>query len=107
MKEEDIIALLALQHTPNVGDITAKKLIAHCGSPAAIYQEKKHKIAHIGRIGNVILQHLFDPAHREAAENGAISKTTISATILSLIVITLRTSSKSLMLLSFFSPAGI
>ena len=67
MKEEDVIALLALQHTPNVGDITAKKLIAHCGSPAAIYHEKKHKIARIGGVGNVILQHLFDPIHREAA----------------------------------------
>ena len=49
MTEEDILALLALQHTPNIGDITAKKLIAHCGSPAAIYKEKKHKIAHIER----------------------------------------------------------
>jgi DNA protecting protein dprA len=68
MKEEDVIALLALQHTPNVGDITAKKLIAHYGSPAAIYHEKKHKIARIGGVGNVILQHLFDPIHREAAE---------------------------------------
>ena len=68
MTEEDILALLALQHTPNIGDITAKKLIAHCGSPAAIYKEKKHKIAHIERIGSTILQHLFDPIHRVAAE---------------------------------------
>ena len=68
MKEEDLIALLALQHTPNVGDVTAKKLIAHCGSPAAIYQQKKHKIAHIERIGSVILQHLFDPVHLREAE---------------------------------------
>ena len=68
MTEEDHLALLALQHTPNIGDITAKKLIAHCGSPAAIYKEKKHKIAHIERIGSTILQHLFDPIHRVAAE---------------------------------------
>lgn len=68
MKEEDIIALLALQHTPNIGAITAKKLIAHCGSPSAIYTEKKHKIAHIERIGSATLQHLFDPIHRKEAE---------------------------------------
>ena len=68
MKEEDLLALLALQHTPNIGDITAKKLIAHCGSPSAIYKEKKHKIAHIERIGSTILKNLFDPIHRKEAE---------------------------------------
>ena len=90
MKEEDVIALLALQHTPNVGDITAKKLIAHCGRPAAIYHEKKHKIARIGGVGNVILQHLFDPI-----------------TTLFLIMIILPTSSRLLMRLFFSFPVEI
>lgn len=32
---------LALQAVPNIGDITAKKLIQHCGSPEAVFKASK------------------------------------------------------------------
>jgi len=40
MTETDLIFTLALQHVPKIGDITAKKLIAHCGTSEAVLKEK-------------------------------------------------------------------
>ena len=41
MKDEEILALLRLQKTPMIGDIVAKKLIAHVGYANDIFKEKK------------------------------------------------------------------
>ena len=41
MTTNELLALLRLQNIPNIGDVTAKKLIAHCGSPKAIFCDKK------------------------------------------------------------------
>ncbi len=67
MPENEIIALLMLKNTPLIGDITAKKLIAHLGSASAVYTEKKRAIERIDGIGKVMLTHLFDPKHKEEA----------------------------------------
>ena len=68
MTETDLLYILALQHVPKVGDITAKKLISHCGSAEAVFKEKKHNLAKIDGIGTAVLTELFDSYHHEEAE---------------------------------------
>lgn len=68
MSEKEVIALLRLQLAPNIGAITAKKLVASCGSPTAIFQDKQHHLIKIDGIGKMTLKGLFDPKHIEAAE---------------------------------------
>ena len=51
MKEEEILALLRLQKTPMIGDIVAKKLIAHVGYANDIFKEKKQILQKINGIG--------------------------------------------------------
>jgi len=41
MSESELIYLLALQRIPNIGDVTAKKLVHHFGSAKAIFETKK------------------------------------------------------------------
>lgn len=41
MTNQQLLYTLALQHVPKISDITAKKLINHCGSAEAIFKEKK------------------------------------------------------------------
>jgi DNA processing protein len=65
---DELIAILRLQHVPNIGDILAKKLISHCGSPAAIFEDKKENLLKIDGIGTHTIRHLFDLEHLEAAE---------------------------------------
>ena len=49
---------LALQAVPNIGDITAKKLIQHCGSPEAVFKASKQTLQSIDGIGTVIINAL-------------------------------------------------
>jgi len=49
---------LALQAVPNIGDITAKKLIQHCGSPEAVFKSSKQVLQSIGGIGTVVINAL-------------------------------------------------
>ena len=69
MTENDLLFTLALQHVPNIGDITAKKLISHCGSAEAVLKEKKHNLLKIDGIGNITISELFKPNHIKEAEN--------------------------------------
>lgn len=68
MTENDLLYTLALQHVTNIGDITAKKLIAHCGSAEAVLKEKKQNLLKIDGIGHVILSDLFEVYHLKEAE---------------------------------------
>jgi len=68
MTEPEIIAALRLQNIPNIGDVTAKKLIAHCGSPTAIFEDKLHHLLKIDGIGKMTLKGLFDTIHLEEAQ---------------------------------------
>ena len=68
MTETDLLYILALQHVPKVGDITAKKLISHCGSAEAVFKEKRRNLAKIDGIGTAVLTELFDSYHHEEAE---------------------------------------
>ncbi|MFS4455265.1 DNA-processing protein DprA [Maribacter sp. 2304DJ31-5] len=68
LTQTELVATLRLQRIPNVGDIIAKKLISHCGSPAAIFEDKKSTLLQIDGIGTHTIRHLFDAEHLEAAE---------------------------------------
>jgi DNA processing protein len=69
MTEQELLYTLALQHVPNIGDITAKRLISNCGSAEAVLKEKKQNLIKIDGIGSVILRNLFETHHIKAAEN--------------------------------------
>lgn len=68
MSEDQLIYTLALQHSPRIGAITAKKLIAHCGSAEAVLKEKRHRLLKIDGIGTVTIEGLFDARHIEEAK---------------------------------------
>ncbi|WP_418512714.1 DNA-processing protein DprA [Corallibacter sp.] len=69
MTEQDLIYTLALQHVSKIGDLTAKKLIQHCGSPEAVLKEKKANLLKIDGIGTSTISDLFGAYHLTAAEN--------------------------------------
>ncbi len=68
MTEPEIIAALRLQAIPNIGDVTAKKLIAHCGSPTAVFEDKMQHLLKIDGIGRFTLNGLYDAAYLDEAE---------------------------------------
>lgn len=68
MKESDLQYVLALQHVPNLGDASAKKLIRHAGSAEAVFKEKKAALLKIDGIGNTKLSDLFSSENMKAAE---------------------------------------
>jgi DNA processing protein len=69
MTENDLLYTLALQHVPNIGDITAKKLISHCGSSEAVLKEKRQNLLKIDGVGSVLLSALFKKNYLKEAEN--------------------------------------
>ena len=68
MTEQGLIYTLALQRVPKIGDITAKKLISHCGSAEAVFNEKKQNLLKIEGIGTIVINELFERDHFKAAE---------------------------------------
>lgn len=68
MSDQDLVFILALQNVPKIGDITAKKLIAHCGSAEAVLHEKKQHLLKIDGIGSSMLHDIFNKSHLLAAE---------------------------------------
>ena len=68
MTENELLYTLALLNASNIGDITAKKLIAHCGSAEAVFKEKKRNLLKIDGIGSMTINDLFEPHHHKAAE---------------------------------------
>ncbi|WP_027126199.1 DNA-processing protein DprA [Gelidibacter mesophilus] len=68
MSDQDLIFIIALQNVPKIGDITAKKLIAHCGSAEAVFKEKRNHLLKIDGIGYHMLQDVYNKNHLIAAE---------------------------------------
>ncbi|WP_242203389.1 DNA-processing protein DprA [Aestuariivivens insulae] len=68
MTENNLLYTLALQHVSNIGDITAKRLIAHCGSAEAVFKENKQKLLKISGVGQTMLSELFKTNHLKEAE---------------------------------------
>ncbi|MBT8184669.1 MAG: DNA-processing protein DprA [Eudoraea sp.] len=67
MTENELIAILRLQNIPNIGDITAKKLISYCGSPMAIFSDKASHLRKIEGIGEKTVKRLLHPGYLENA----------------------------------------
>ena len=68
MKKNELLYVLALQHVAKIGDVTAKKLISHCGSAEAVFKEKKSNLLRIDGIGEFTISNLFDKTHLIEAE---------------------------------------
>ncbi|PHS07686.1 MAG: DNA-protecting protein DprA [Kordia sp.] len=60
MTEKDLLYTLALQKASKIGDITAKKLIQHCGSPEEIFKEKAAVLQSIDGIGSFLTKSIKD-----------------------------------------------
>lgn len=68
MTETELLYVLALQHIPNLGDGTAKKLIGHLGSAEAILTEKPSNLLKIDGVGRKKLSEYRAAEHIKAAE---------------------------------------
>ncbi|HET8809430.1 MAG TPA: DNA-processing protein DprA [Flavobacteriaceae bacterium] len=68
MSKKELIYLLALQRIPNIGDISAKKLLQHLGSAEAVFKEKKSNLMKINGIGSHTLKELHKTLYLEEAE---------------------------------------
>jgi DNA processing protein len=68
ISKDELIAILRLQKIPNIGDVLAKKLIAHCGNPRAIFEDKLQNLLKIDGVGTYTLKDIYDKKHLEAAE---------------------------------------
>lgn len=68
MDNEELLAILRLQATQNIGDVTAKKLIKTIGTAKAIFQQKVSLIEKINGIGKYVTNHLFDEKYLRLAE---------------------------------------
>ncbi len=67
MMNEEIISLLRLQAIPNLGEISARKLIQRCGSAAGIFKEKKSALLELKGIGTWHIHHLRDIRYLKSA----------------------------------------
>lgn len=70
MPEHDLLYQIGITLIPGIGDISGKKLIAYCGGPEAVFNEKRSALSKIPGIGkatiNSILNHnVFNRAEDE------------------------------------------
>ncbi|PJB12763.1 MAG: DNA-protecting protein DprA [Flavobacteriales bacterium CG_4_9_14_3_um_filter_40_17] len=68
MTPSELLYRLALQRVAKIGDITAKKLIAHCRSAEAVFKEKKERLLKIDGIGELIANALKNSNFLKEAE---------------------------------------
>ncbi|WP_121666023.1 DNA-processing protein DprA [Mesonia aquimarina] len=79
MTTSELLYLLALQRVPNIGDISAKKLLRTMGSAEAIFKASKSELKAIDGIGNFKLKdlHNSDYLHQAESELGFIKDNAI------------------------------
>lgn len=68
--QENLKYKIALTLIPNIGDVLAKRLVAYCGSPQAVFEEKKSSLEKIPGIGeaysaSVVNHSVFNRAEEE------------------------------------------
>jgi len=68
MENSSVLYYLALQRAEGVGDINAKKLIAHCGSAQAVFDEKSKNLEKISGIGSYVIKGIKDTTLLHKAE---------------------------------------
>lgn len=66
--EDDLIYKIALSQIKGVGDITAKKLISHCGSAALVFTENKKSLASISNINKKTIDFINSAESLKRAE---------------------------------------
>lgn len=69
MLEEELLSVLTLQQAKGIGDIIAKKLIAHCGSAQNVFSEKHKILEKINGVGTTTIKNLFQKEYRVKAES--------------------------------------
>lgn len=67
-----LIHEIALTLIPGVGTITAKKLLAYCGSAEAVFKENNPKLKKIPRMSEAIIHAIHTPGIFERAEKEAL-----------------------------------
>lgn len=60
MQTQELIYRLALKQIPNVGDITAKNLVAYCGSVGAIFKAKRSELIKIPQVGEYVARFVLE-----------------------------------------------
>ena len=68
MKTDDLLYKVALTMIPDIGAITAKKLIAYTGSPEAVFRERSHHLLKIPGIGEGLARRIEPKRILPAAE---------------------------------------
>lgn len=68
MHDQQLLNTLALLRVSKIGAITAKKLIAKCGSSEAVLSEKKQSLMKIDGIGQFLAESILNPLNRIEAE---------------------------------------
>ncbi|MBT7620312.1 MAG: DNA-protecting protein DprA [Flavobacteriales bacterium] len=66
--KSDLIYKIAISRIKGVGDITAKKLISHCGSANLVFKENKKSLESIPNINKRIIELINDPESLKRAE---------------------------------------
>ena len=67
MIKNEYVAALRLQRVPFIGDITAKRLISHCGSPSAVFDDKWDRLQKIEGVGDFIINGLRNKKYLDSA----------------------------------------
>lgn len=68
MQDNDLIYKIGVSLLPGIGDITAKRLVAHCGGAEAIFKESKKALLKIPGFGETIVNKIKSAEVLELAE---------------------------------------
>ncbi|MGY8989174.1 MAG: DNA-processing protein DprA [Flavobacteriales bacterium] len=66
--KSELIYKIAISRIKGVGDITAKKLILHCGSEELVFKENKKSLESIPNINKKIIEFINAPESLKRAE---------------------------------------
>ena len=65
---EDLLYKVALTRIPRVGSVTARTLVAYCGSARSVFEARKKELLRIPGIGDQLLQYILSKAALLEAE---------------------------------------
>jgi DNA processing protein len=68
MTQSALLYQIGLTLVPGIGDVNGKKLVAYCGSPEAVFKEKKHVLMRIPGIGHAVANNLHSRTVLDRAE---------------------------------------
>ena len=60
MQTQELIYRLALKQITKVGDVTAKNLVAYCGSAGAVFAAKRSELIKIPHVGEYVAKFILD-----------------------------------------------